>query len=99
MRLSKKIKRFAKRGQISTGKLTVFLQESIQGNRIVKAFGMEQYEIQRFAKENSRLFKQSLRASRVRGIVTPMMDCSRLWDWRGGMVRRIERRWRWPYGR
>jgi subfamily B ATP-binding cassette protein MsbA len=74
MRLSKKIKRFARRGQISTGKLTVFLQESIQGNRIVKAFGMEEYEIQRFAKENFRLFKQSLRASRIRGIVTPIME-------------------------
>ena len=74
MRLSKKIKRFARRGQISTGKLTVFLQESIQGNRIVKAFGMEEYEIERFAKENFRLFKQSLRGSRIRGIVTPMME-------------------------
>jgi ATP-binding cassette, subfamily B, bacterial MsbA len=74
MRLSRKIRRFARRGQISTGKLTVFLQESIQGNRIVKAFGMEEYEIQRFAKENFRLFKESLRASRVRGVVTPMME-------------------------
>ena len=74
IRLSKKIKRFARRGQISTGKLTVFLQESIQGNRIVKAFGMEEYEIRRFAKENTQLFKQSLRASRIRGIVTPMME-------------------------
>ena len=74
MRLSKKVKRFARRGQISTGKLTVFLQESIQGNRIVKAFGMEEYEIERFAKENFRLFKQSLRGSRIRGIVTPMME-------------------------
>lgn len=74
IRLSKKIKRFARQGQISTGKLTVFLQESIQGNRIVKAFGMEEYEIQRFAKENFRLFKQSLRGSRIRGIVTPMME-------------------------
>jgi ATP-binding cassette, subfamily B, bacterial MsbA len=74
MRLSRKIKRFARRGQISTGKLTVFLQESIQGNRIVKAFGMEEYEIQRFARENSRLFKQSLRASRIRGMVSPMME-------------------------
>jgi ATP-binding cassette, subfamily B, bacterial MsbA len=74
MRLSRKIRRFARRGQISTGKLTVFLQESIQGNRIVKAFGMEEYEIQRFAKENFRLFKESLRASRVRGMVTPMME-------------------------
>jgi ATP-binding cassette, subfamily B, bacterial MsbA len=74
MRLSRKIKRFARRGQISTGKLTVFLQESIQGNRIVKAFGMEEYEIQRFARENFRLFKESLRASRIRGVVTPMME-------------------------
>ena len=74
IRLSKKIKRFARQGQISTGKLTVFLQESIQGNRIVKAFGMEEYEIERFAKENFRLFKQSLRGSRIRGIVTPMME-------------------------
>ena len=74
IRLSKKIKRFARRGQISTGKLTVFLQESIQGNRIVKAFGMEEYELDRFATENFRLFKQSLRASRIRGMVTPMME-------------------------
>jgi subfamily B ATP-binding cassette protein MsbA len=74
MRLSRKIKRFARRGQISTGKLTVFLQESIQGNRIVKAFGMEEYEIHRFAKENFRLFKESLRASRIRGVVTPIME-------------------------
>ncbi|HJU62940.1 MAG TPA: ABC transporter transmembrane domain-containing protein [Candidatus Binatia bacterium] len=74
MRLSRKIRRFARRGQISTGKLTVFLQESIQGNRIVKAFGMEEYEIQRFAKENFRLFKESLRASRIRGMVTPIME-------------------------
>jgi ATP-binding cassette, subfamily B, bacterial MsbA len=74
MRLSRKIRRFARRGQISTGRLTVFLQESIQGNRIVKAFGMEEYEIQRFAKENFRLFKESLRAGRIRGVVTPMME-------------------------
>jgi ATP-binding cassette, subfamily B, bacterial MsbA len=74
MRLSRKIKSFARRGQISTGKLTVFLQESIQGNRIVKAFGMEEYEIRRFAKENFRLFKESLRAGRIRGAVTPLME-------------------------
>jgi subfamily B ATP-binding cassette protein MsbA len=50
------------------------LQESIQGNRIVKAFGMENYEEQRFQQENWRLFKQSLRASRMRAIVAPSME-------------------------
>jgi len=74
MRLSKKIKRFTRRGQISTGTLTALLQESIQGNRIVKAFGMEDYEDQKFMQENFRLFKQSLRASRIKSIVSPSME-------------------------
>ncbi|HEX9788416.1 MAG TPA: ABC transporter transmembrane domain-containing protein [Candidatus Binatia bacterium] len=74
MRMSRKIKRFTRRGQISTGALTSLLQESIQGNRIVKAFGMETYEEQRFQHENWRLFKQSLRASRTRAIVAPSME-------------------------
>jgi subfamily B ATP-binding cassette protein MsbA len=74
MRLSKNIKRFTKRGQISTGMLTALLTESIQGNRIVKAFGMESYENQKFVAENWKLFKQSLRASRIKSIVAPSME-------------------------
>jgi subfamily B ATP-binding cassette protein MsbA len=74
MRLSRNIKKFTKRGQVSTGRLTVLLQESIQGNRIVKAFGMEDYEDRRFMTENWRLFKDSLRASRIKSIVAPSME-------------------------
>ncbi|MFQ5903428.1 MAG: ABC transporter ATP-binding protein, partial [Candidatus Binatia bacterium] len=73
-RLSRKIKRFTKRGQVTTGTLTTLLQESIQGNRIVKAFGMEGYESRRFVQENLRLFKQFLRASRMKAVVTPSME-------------------------
>lgn len=73
-RLSKKIKRFTKRGQVAKGNLTNLLQESIQGNRIVKAFGMEQYEIERFGQENQRVFRQSVRASRIQAVVTPAME-------------------------
>jgi subfamily B ATP-binding cassette protein MsbA len=74
VRLSANIKRFTRRGQISTGALTVLLQESIQGNRIVKAFGMERYENERFVAENRRLFKQQLRASRIKSMVAPAME-------------------------
>jgi subfamily B ATP-binding cassette protein MsbA len=74
IRLSRKIKRFTRRGQISTGTLTALLQESIQGNRIVKAFGMEKYEDEKFQRENWRLFKQSLRASRIKAVVAPSME-------------------------
>jgi ATP-binding cassette, subfamily B, bacterial MsbA len=74
IRLTKKIKRFTRRGQVTTGTLTNLLQESIQGNRIVKAFGMEPYESERFAGENQKLFRQSIRASRMRSVVQPAME-------------------------
>jgi subfamily B ATP-binding cassette protein MsbA len=74
IRLSRNMKKFTKRGQVRTGKLTVLLQESIQGNRIVKAFGMEGYEDRRFMEENRHLFKQSLRASRIKSFVAPSME-------------------------
>lgn len=74
LRISKKIKRFTRRGQISIGNLTTVLQESIQGNRVVKAFGMENYEIERFSNENLRLLKQFVRASRAKAVVTPAME-------------------------
>jgi len=73
-RLGGKIRRSTKRGQVAMGKLASLLQESIQGNRIVKAFGMEDYEKGRFSQENDRLFKQFLRASRVKAVMAPAME-------------------------
>ncbi len=73
-RMSKRMRRFTKRGQVAKGLLTSLLQESIQGNRIVKAFGMEEYEVKRFGAENKRVFKQSLRVTRTQAIVSPAME-------------------------
>ena len=73
-RLAQKVKRFTTRGQITSGALTHLLQESIQGNRIVKAFGMEEYESRRFTEENEKLFKHSVRTSRARSIVDPTVE-------------------------
>ena len=74
MHMSKKIKRYTRRGQVTTGRLTTLMQESIQGNRIVKAFGMEEYEIQRFRVENERLLKQHMKTSRTKALVAPSME-------------------------
>lgn len=73
-RLAQKVKRFTTRGQVTSAALTHLLQESIQGNRIVKAFGMEEYESRRFIEENEKLFKHSVRTSRARSIVDPTME-------------------------
>lgn len=74
MRLSRRIKRITRRSQVSTGALTSILQESIQGNRVVKAFGMEEYEIRRYFDESRRMLKQSLKASRTKALVAPTME-------------------------
>ena len=74
MKLGKKIRKFTKKGQVKIGLLLALLQETIQGTRIVKAFGMEKYEQERFVRESERLFKLGLRATRIRAIVTPSME-------------------------
>jgi subfamily B ATP-binding cassette protein MsbA len=56
------------------GNMTMLLQETIQGNRVVKAFGMEGYEKQRFAEENDRLFRLYMKATRIRAFTNPMME-------------------------
>jgi len=74
IRLSKRLRVFSKRSQVSMGNLTVLLQETIQGNRVVKAFGMEDYERQRFAEENARLFRLYMKGTSIRAFTTPMME-------------------------
>lgn len=74
VRLSKRTRRYARRVQGSLGMLTALLQETVQGNRVVKAFGMEAYEKQRFAAENWGLFRLAVRVARIRAFVTPMME-------------------------
>jgi subfamily B ATP-binding cassette protein MsbA len=74
MRLSKRLRRISRKGQVSLGLLTALLQETVQGNRVVKAFGMEEYENRRFAEENRRLFRLTMKTARIRAFTTPMLE-------------------------
>src|SRR5439155_20925729 len=42
LRLSRRLRRVTRKGQVTLGNLATLLQETIQGNRVVKAFGMEE---------------------------------------------------------
>ena len=70
----KRMRKFARKGQQRMGLLTTFLHETITGNRIVKAFNMEEYEKKRFAEENNRLFKTFLTRIKVRALNAPLME-------------------------
>ncbi len=73
-RLGKKMRTVATSTQITMGTLSTLLQETISGTRIVKAFGMEKYENNRFAEENERLFTLNMKAVSVNAISHPLME-------------------------
>jgi len=70
----KKMRKVTKSYQTTMGNLNSLLQETISGTRIVKAFGMEKYESDRFAAENEKLFKYNMKAVSVNAMSSPLMD-------------------------
>ncbi|PKN76512.1 MAG: lipid A export permease/ATP-binding protein MsbA [Deltaproteobacteria bacterium HGW-Deltaproteobacteria-10] len=72
--IGRKMRNVATSTQITMGTLSSLLQETISGTRIVKAFGMENYENKRFAAENERLFALNMKAVSVNAISHPLME-------------------------
>jgi subfamily B ATP-binding cassette protein MsbA len=54
--------------------ISEILQETISGFRVVKAFGMEGFEIARFRRAGLRLLKVNLRIIRTTAILPPLME-------------------------
>jgi len=61
-------------GQDRVAEIQNILHETITGNRIVKAFSTELWEILRFQKAARRLFRANLHSVRVQSISSPLMD-------------------------
>jgi len=60
--------------QQTTAQVSNILYETITGNRIVKAFCMEKYEVSRFAKILDKLFAIVMRDTRIGAISRPLME-------------------------
>ncbi len=70
----KKLRKISTKTQRSIAKLTNFLHETITGQRIVKAFSMEDYENGRFGRENEELFRINMKRYKVRALSHPIME-------------------------
>jgi ATP-binding cassette, subfamily B, bacterial MsbA len=70
----KRLRKFSRKSQQRMGSITTFLHETITGNRIVKAFNMEEYEKRRFAEENNRFFKIVFKRAKIRALSHPLME-------------------------
>jgi ATP-binding cassette, subfamily B, bacterial MsbA len=60
-KLGKLIRKSVQKSQTRLGELNQMIQEGVAGNRVVKAFGMEGFEIERFRDTARRLLKENVR--------------------------------------
>jgi ATP-binding cassette, subfamily B, bacterial MsbA len=73
-KLGRRIRRSVESSQNKLGELNQILQETVSGNRIVKAFGMEDFEIGKFHVAAKRLLRETMRWVRAQVGTSPLMD-------------------------
>ncbi|MGH7411195.1 MAG: ABC transporter ATP-binding protein [Candidatus Methylomirabilis sp.] len=74
VKFGKKIRKRGLRMHERRAELDTILQETISGVRIVKAFGMEDYEQDRFARANEQVFHAMMRVIRVDAMTSPVLE-------------------------
>jgi len=73
-RFGRKLRRTSIRSQEVTGGLTSHLQETISGAKLVKAFGAEEFEVDRFATRNADLYRLNMKVVKVQAMTSPLSE-------------------------
>ncbi|MFN4293744.1 MAG: ABC transporter ATP-binding protein [Thermoflexales bacterium] len=70
---SRSLRPLATKAQDRLAEANAIAEEAISGVRVVKAFGREPYEVQRFNQASQEVFRASLRLSRIRATFGPLI--------------------------
>jgi len=73
-KIGSRVRHTTRHGQDKLAEIQNILHETITGNRIVKAFNTEEWEISRYRKAAKRLFRANLRSVAATAISSPLMD-------------------------
>jgi subfamily B ATP-binding cassette protein MsbA len=73
-KIGRRVRTTTRSGQDKLADIQNILQETITGNRIVKAFSMETWEISRFRAAARKLFRANLRSVRAQAMSGPLME-------------------------
>jgi subfamily B ATP-binding cassette protein MsbA len=73
-KIGSRVRHTTRHGQDKLAEIQNILHEAITGNRIVKAFNSEKWEISRFRGAARRLFRANLRSVAATAISSPLMD-------------------------
>jgi subfamily B ATP-binding cassette protein MsbA len=70
----KKVRKYSRQSQEYLADLSTVVQENVSGIRVVKAFGMEQYEEEKFDRENRSVFGRLIKTVLARNVNEPLME-------------------------
>src|SRR5215472_2179434 len=73
-RIGGSVRRRTRRGQDKLAEIQTIVVETITGNSIVKAFGMELWEMKRFRRAADRLLTANMKSVAVQSVSSPLMD-------------------------
>ncbi|MFI5104625.1 MAG: ABC transporter ATP-binding protein, partial [Terriglobales bacterium] len=73
-KIGKQVRSTTRKGQDKLAEIQNILHETITGNRIVKAFTMERWEIDRFRAAAKKLLKANLKSVAAQAISSPLME-------------------------
>ncbi len=74
IRIGKGLRKISHRQQEEMANLTISLQETVYGIRVVKAFAMEDFENRKFLSRSAELFKQIFRFNRYMKMSSPLTE-------------------------
>ena len=74
VKISRSIRRKSRRTAVKIAGITNIITETLASIRVVKAFAMENYEVDRFTKETNNYYKLMFRRSRLRSIAPPITE-------------------------
>jgi subfamily B ATP-binding cassette protein MsbA len=73
-KLARRIRGSSEKSRSRLADLSQILQETISGNRVVKAFGMESFEIRKFRESARNLLRENMRWIRAYAVTSPLMS-------------------------
>lgn len=73
-KIGKRIKKLAKEGQGKMGNIASVLQETFSGIKVIKAFGLEDREIEKFRNHNQEFYTYQRRSIRYEALSTPLTE-------------------------
>jgi len=74
VKLGRRVRKVSTGTQESVGELNTFLHETFAGAKIIKAFGREEYEKQRFFKKSWDLFRFEMKKVKAKALSSPVTD-------------------------